>query len=125
MSMSGTLRIDVANVLNLPVEVIGFDVAGATFLPADRRWLQGDSAALLTAHADQVVLRAFDRARSPVIRYARFDLPLVEIQRLDNELDYMQEPDIRVATRILGLSTTQWTLARHGYPDILVVEPQE
>ena len=74
---------------------------------------------------DKVVLRAFDAARAPVIRYVRFDIPLVEIQRLDNELDYMQEPDIQVITRILGLSTTHWTLARHGYPDVFVVGTQD
>ena len=60
-----------------------------------------------------------------MIRYARFDIPLAEIHRLDNELDFVQELDIQVATRILGLSTTQLTLARHGYPDILVVGVEE
>jgi hypothetical protein len=120
LTMSGTVRVDVGNVLNLPVEIVGFDIHGATFLPADRRWLCDASAELLTDHADKVVLRAFDAARTPVIRYAHFDIPLTEIHRLDSELDFMQELDIQVATRILGLSTTHLTLARHGYPDILV-----
>jgi hypothetical protein len=118
---SGTLRIDVANVLNLPVEIVGFDVHGATNLPANRQWLQGESADLLTDHVSGVVLRAFDAARTPVVRYAHFDVPLAEIQRLDDELDFMQELDIQVATRILGLSTTHLTLARRGYPDVFTV----
>lgn len=125
LAMSGTMRIEVANVLNLPVEIIGFDIHGATFLEPNREWLQGQSAELLIDDTDKFVLCAFDAARAPVIRYVRFDIPLVEIQRLDNELDYMQEPDIQVITRILGLSTTHWTLARHGYPDILVVGTQD
>jgi hypothetical protein len=28
--------------------------------------------------------------------------------------------DIQVVTRILGLSATHMTLARHGYPDVFV-----
>jgi hypothetical protein len=119
LAMSGTLRVDVANVLNLPVEIVGFDVHGATFLPPERGWLVGESVEVLTAHADQVVLRAYDAARAPVIRYARFDIPLAEIHRLDDELEFMQELDVQVATRILGLPTTRLTLAQPGYPDIL------
>jgi hypothetical protein len=119
LTMSGTLRIEVGNILNLPVEIVGFDIHGATFLPPERRWLQAESAALLTDQADGVILRAFDAARVPVIRYVRFDVPLAEIHRLDSELDFMQELDVQVATRILGLSTTHMTLARPGYPDVL------
>ena len=123
--MSGTLRIDVANVLNLPVEIVGFDVHGATYLPANREWLHDESAELLADHPGGVTLRAFDAARTPVIRYAHFDIPLAEIQRLDSEFDYMQELDVQVATRILGLSTTHLTLARRGYPDILTLGVDE
>jgi hypothetical protein len=111
----------VGNVLNLPVEIIGFDIDGATFLPVDRGWLQDESVALLTDHVDKVVLRALDTDRSAVIRYAHFDVPLADIQRLDSELDFIQEPDIQVATRILGLSSTHVTTARHGYPDVFVL----
>ena len=121
LAISGTLRVDVANVLNLPIEVVGFDVNGATYLPANRGWLLGESAELLTNDADRVILRAFDATRTPVIRYAHFDIPLAEIERLDDELDFMQEPDIQVATRVLGLSTTHLTPARHGYPDVFTV----
>ena len=120
LTMSGTLRVEVGNVLNLPVEIVGFDIHGTTFLPPDRQWLQVDSDKLLTDHADQIVLRAFDAARAPVIRYARFDIPLAEIHRLDSELDFMHELDIQVATRILGLPTMHMTMARHGYPDVFV-----
>ena len=119
-TVSGTLRVDVANVLNLPVEIMGFDVHGATYLPVDRWWLKDESTELLTAHTDRVILRAFDSARTPVIRYAHFEIPLAEIHRLDNEFDFMQEVDIQVATRILGLSTTHLTLAQRGYPDVFI-----
>lgn len=131
LAISGTLRVEVGNIVNLPVEIVGFDIGGATFLPAERGWLQTESAAcrpspggslpsdLLTDDADKVILRAFDAGRAPVIRYACFDIPLAEIQRLDNELDYMQELKVQVATRLLGLATTHLVPARQGYPDLL------
>ncbi|MBE9508300.1 MAG: CotH kinase family protein [Chloroflexi bacterium] len=125
LAADGILRVDVGNVLNLPVEIVGFDIHGATVLPANRQWVQAESDELLTDSADQVVLRAFDAAQAPVMRYAHFDIPLAEIHRLDDELDFMQELDVQVITRILGLSATQMTLARHGYPDVLVVETDQ
>jgi len=122
LTMSGTIRVAVANVLNLPVEIAGFDIGGATFLPANREWLQDGAAELLLDDTGPTILRALDAARPPVLRYVYFNLPLTEIHRLDNELDFMQEVDIQVATQILGLSATHLTLARQGYPDILATE---
>ena len=121
LSSEGIVRVYVGNVLNLPVEIVGFDIHGATVLPPDREWLQDGSAELLMGSDDQVVLRAFDPARVPVIRYAAFDVPLAEIHRLDRELDFMQPLDVQVITRVLGLSTTQMTLAQEGVPDVFVV----
>jgi hypothetical protein len=120
MSSDGIVRVYVGNVLNLPVEIVGFDIHGATVLPAKREWLQGESTQLLTGSADQIVLRAFAPAQVPVIRYVRFDVPLVEIHRVDAETDFVQALDVQVITRILGLSTTQMTLAQEGYPDAFV-----
>ncbi|HEY73850.1 MAG: hypothetical protein DRJ03_13520 [Chloroflexi bacterium] len=125
LTMSGTIRVAVANVLNLPVEIVGFDIGGATFLPANRAWLQDGAAELLLDDTGSVTLRALDAERVPVLRYVYFDLPLVEIHRLDNELDFMQEVDIQVVTQIPGLSNTHLTLARQGYPDILAAEATE
>jgi hypothetical protein len=121
LSSEGIVRVYVGNVLNLPVEIVGFDIHGATVLPPNREWLQDESAELLTDFADLAVLRAFDPAQVPVIRYAIFDLPLAEIHRLDSELDFMQPLDVQVITRVLGLSTTQMTLAQEGVPDTFVV----
>jgi hypothetical protein len=127
LTMSGTVRIDVGSTLNLPVEVVGFDINGATFLPADRKWLQSGStnsnrqAELLTDDTSQVVLRAFNASQIPVIRYAHFDIPLTEIQRQDSELDDMHELSIQVATRVVGLAATHLTRAREGYPDVFLV----
>jgi hypothetical protein len=127
LTMSGAVRVDVGSTLNLPVEIVGFDINGATFLPADRKWLHSGSTdsnlqtELLTDDASQVVLRAFDAGQMPVIRYAHFDIPLTEIQRQDSELDDMRELDIQVATRVVGLAATHLTPAREGYPDVFLV----
>ncbi len=124
LSMSGTLRIEVANVLNLPVEILGFDIGGATFLDPDPAWLSEESQELLMSSANQIVLRAADTTQQQVVRYIRFDVPLTEIHRRDKELDFMQEMEIRVFTRIYGLTNEQRTLAKEGYPDILIVDQE-
>ncbi|MBN1888627.1 MAG: hypothetical protein JW850_11575 [Thermoflexales bacterium] len=119
-AMSGTLRVEVGNILNLPVEILGFDIGGATFVPAERGWLAGGAACLLSQDdGTALVLRALDTARAPVICYTRFDIPLATIQGLDSELDGMHELELRLAARILGLSTTHMVPARQGYPDVL------
>jgi hypothetical protein len=43
-----------------------------------------------------------------------FDLPLTEIIEQDDELTFLNEVEIRVATRVLGLEDTQLTPAGPG-----------
>ena len=118
MSMSATIQIDLANVINLPVEVLGFDIGGLTFLEADPTWLQTEETnGLLTLQDGRVILNT---ASTPVIRYVRFHIPIIEIIRRDTEIDFMQALEIRVATRILGLDTHQLTLAREEALDLLI-----
>jgi len=114
-SISGTIHLEVANVVNLPVEVVGFDINGTTFLEADPGWLRTDPGSdVLTVNGDQIVLRA---TASPIIQYVRFRLPTTEIARLDAESRFMQPTEIAVATRILGLDRHQLTPAGEGAPD--------
>jgi hypothetical protein len=118
MSISATIQIDIANVINLPVEVIGFDINGTTFLEADPAWLRTDAAAdLMSVHSNGIVLSATD---SNLVRYVRFHLPITEIVRLDEETDFMNPIEINVGTRILGLDGHQFTLAREGAPERLI-----
>jgi hypothetical protein len=122
------LRVGVGNVLNLPIELLGFDIGGATFLEVDPLWVQGAPIDLLMSDgkgpeegAAAVVLRPLDRARSPVVHYVEFDIPLTVLYSVDRELDFSQEPDVYVQTRILGSPTVRMTLARHGLPTLLSV----
>jgi hypothetical protein len=113
------VRINVGNVLNLPVEVIGFEIQGTTFLPVDLAWVRVSSRGLLVDDEDRVILRALDAARSPVIGYVQFDIPLSAIQRLDQEVNFDHDLDIQVAAHILGYATPRLTPVRPGSPVLL------
>jgi hypothetical protein len=119
-TMSATIQIDVANILNLPVVLEGFDIGQATFLEAHPDMIQGNANGLLVSSDDgSIVLRAVD-GDQPAAQYVRFQLSTIEIQERDDELDFIQEPQISVATRILGQDLVQLTPARAGYPERLL-----
>ena len=119
LAQEGIIQIDIANVINLPVEIIGFDIDGATFLEADPSWIQSGQEDLIENDEGEIILRAHANIQSPAVRYVRFHLPVSEILRQDDELDFMRELDIQVASRIVGLDNVQMTSARPGYPDPL------
>jgi hypothetical protein len=103
--------------LNLPVEVLGFDISGATFLPVDWGWVHSSTAGLLVDGMDGVVLEAaLDPARFAVVEYVRFGIPLSAIHEVDRETDFSRELDIHVATRIVSSPTARLTPVRHGLP---------
>ncbi len=114
------LQIRVGNVLNLPVEIVGFEINGATLAPVDAKWIQTPAPALLTAPGNPlgpgVILRALDAAYSQTIEYVQFDIPLTLIYRLDQKIDFNRPLDIQVTTRLPGLSDTQTSPVRHGLP---------
>ena len=115
LSIDAIIQVDVANVLNLPVEILGFDIDGATFLDADPAWLHDMWPPLLLDDPERIILKPVD-GETAVLRYARFHLPLTQIIAQDNELDFNHEITISVATRLWGLAETQLTAARPGYP---------
>jgi hypothetical protein len=117
LAQEGIIRIDVANVLNLPLEILGFDIDGATFLEVDPAWIQNNQNALIRGENGEIILRAAANDQSPTVGYVRFHLPLTQIIAQDSELDFMHELDIQVATRIVGQDEIQKTSARPGYPD--------
>ena len=108
-----------AGFLVVGVEVIGFEIQGTTFLPVDLAWVQASSRGLLVDDEDRVILRALDAARSPVIGYMQFDIPLSAIQRLDREVNFDHDLDIQVAAHILGYATPRLTPVRPGSPVLL------
>jgi hypothetical protein len=105
------LRIHVGNVVNLPVEVLGFEINGATFVPADPEWVQGNA---LVQGMGGIVLGS--PARFPAVEYTQFSIPLSTIHRIDREIDFDRELEIDVATRIVSGSASQLTPVRYGLP---------
>jgi hypothetical protein len=103
LSSEAIVQIDVANVLNVPVEILGFEMDGAIFLEPEEAWL---------VRGDGYTLPAFDRT---ALRYTRFHLPLLAMQ--EPELSFQQETTIYVASRLVGQNNITLTPARPGYPD--------
>ncbi|MGC9349792.1 MAG: hypothetical protein ACP5JG_16760, partial [Anaerolineae bacterium] len=117
------LHVDVGNALNLPLEVLGFDINGATFIETDRAWIVEQSAASVPSavlSSDSVpgaaapVLRAHNSARGSTIRYVRFNVPLTAIHAVDREMDFNRALDLRIAVRILGAEQTRLVPIRSG-----------
>jgi hypothetical protein len=120
-AVTPVIQVDVANALNLPLELIGFDVGGATFLEVDSTWIQGDASDWLVAdEAGRVILKGRDGRPSP--GYVRFHLPLMAILQTDSELDYTQEIEILVAARLFGRDGFQLTPARQRFSQAVSTE---
>lgn len=115
MSMQGVIQVDVANSLNLPLEVLGFDLGGQLFLEADPAWLQEDSEELLVERQNgRLILKSV----GDFPRYLRFHLPLIEIHSRNPDIDFLRSFDIHVVTRLHTASpqNQQLSLTRPGYP---------
>jgi hypothetical protein len=113
------IQVDVANVLNLPIEILGFEIDGATFLEVDPTWIVDEPGNVTINENGGLILAPFTGECSPIVDYVRFHLPLTTIIAQDDELDFLQDLDIQVATRIVGLEKPHLTSARPGFSDLL------
>lgn len=115
---SEVIQVDVANVFGLPIEVTGFNIGGTTFLEANPDWIQDeDPNLLIDDNAGRIILSP---QNSPTLRYLRFQIPLVEIERLNSGFVGLSEVEVGVATRLVGLEDVQLTQAQSGYPPALL-----
>lgn len=112
----GIIQVKVANALNLPVEVLGFDIGGATFLEIDPAWLVAGQEQVFP-ESGRVILRPAPGGAPFGLGFVSFNLPMQEIIAQDQELDFLGKVEIKVATRILGLERTQLTPARSSLPE--------
>jgi hypothetical protein len=110
------LHVYVGNALSIPVQVLGFDLGGATFLPVDPAWLQPQAERLLVRGMPGVVLAAPPGARLPLVDYAGFDIPLAVIRAQDREIDFDRALDIHVATQVVSGASPRLTPVRLGAP---------
>ena len=120
LAQDGIIQIDVANVINLPVELMGFDVGAATFLDVDPAWIQEGSENLRVTADGRILLLPPPADANSLMQYTRFHLPLTQISAQDSELDFLPETEINVATRLVGQEQTQLTPARPGYPEAVL-----
>ena len=120
------LQIGIGNPLNLPLEIVGLDVNGTTFLDLDPAWLYPTSEDLLIeTPGGALALCAFGTNGVQHIQYARFDIPLAAIHAVDAEANFNGPLNIQVVTRIWGLDTPQFTPVRYGMPDPIFIEAHE
>lgn len=108
LSVQAIIQVDVANVLNIPVEIVGFDIDGAAFLAADPAWLQGEPVLLA---GEGIVLPGIADWDTAVPQFVRFHLPLTTINQLASDLDFNHEITIRVVTHIAGQEQVHYTPA--------------
>jgi hypothetical protein len=110
--------IDVGNLLDLPLEIIGFEFNG-TLLPANRDWLDPESADLTVPapaeDSDALILRALaPEAKS---------MPYVHLQVAQSALPLSQTGDLRIVTRLWGLKEQHTDAVLPGYASPLADGP--
>ena len=111
----GVLRVGIANVTRLPLEIQGFDINGLLFIDMDPGW-QLDGQALRLASMDGVVLQAY--SADDGIRYAHFDIPLTAT--LDDRIDPNEGLDVSVVARVAGAEDNSLTPVPVGLPSLLM-----
>jgi hypothetical protein len=114
----GILQIKVANVLNLPLQVLGFNIDGATFLEVDPAWISAGQDHI-TLDGQQVILNPTPAGTHNGLAFVSFNLPMQEIIKQDQEVQFLADIEIGIATRILGLEESQLTPAGTGSPTSL------
>lgn len=100
------VQVTVANLLNVPIELLGFDVAGATFVPLDPDWLLEPTAAVREVDGRvQLPAQAGDVGKG--LTYVRFQIPLGQLQ--DEEIDGYDGLQMQVATQVVRQSQRRLT----------------
>lgn len=112
LAQDAIIRVHIANTLNFPLEILGFDIDGATFLETNPEWLV-DGEPHYEIVDDRIILKPV-AADSAGLRFVTFDLPVTQIIEQDQELDFLNEIQIQVATSVLGVEDTQLTPASPG-----------
>lgn len=118
--LTTTLDLDVGNLLNLPVEVIGLEMGGA-LAPANRNWVASESAAQVVRDADTLVLRPL-RADADFVPYVYLRVPVSALPGVP-VTNALGIPDLRIVTRLWGLTATITTTVLPGYPPPLAEGP--
>ncbi len=110
--------IDVGNLLDLPVEIVGFEVDG-TMLPARNEWVRPESSDLvvppLSEDFDAPVLRPLDPQTT--------HMPYVHLQ-IPHPMTFTNTSKINIVTRLWGMTATHTHTVLPGYALPLAQGPQ-
>jgi hypothetical protein len=116
LAQDAIIQVNVASTINLPQEILGFDIDGATFMEVNPDWIAtGD--AYVEIDDGRVILKPVSGDTAGGLRFVAFNIPVTEILTRDKELDFLNEIQVQVATRVLGLEDAQMTPASPGLLD--------
>jgi hypothetical protein len=111
------MTVDVGNLLDLPVEIIGIEVDGA-MLPARSEWVVPESSDLVAPSSGALVLRPLD-PQATYMPYVHLRTPYPAIVPTDT----LNIPEINIVTRLWGLTTTHTQTVLPGYSSPLAQGP--
>jgi hypothetical protein len=111
------LHIDVGNLLDLPVEIVGIEVGGA-MSPARSEWVVPESGDLVVPSPNALVLRPLDPLAT-YMPYVHLRIPYPAIVPTDT----LNIPEINIVTRLWGLTTTHTQTVLPGYSSPLAQGP--
>jgi hypothetical protein len=113
------LEIDVGNLLELPVEIVGFEMNGASS-PASSDWLPSEFTDLTVPadmqKPDALILRPLD-PQATHLPYVQLQVPITALNSTQGT------PELGIATRLWGLTTTLTQTVLPGYASPLAKGP--
>jgi hypothetical protein len=122
--LTSTVDIDVGNLLELPLQVVGLEV-GDTLLPVSNTWVDRESAAFVAPATvqdpDALILRAAD-PQATEAPYVHLHIPTSAFPGAP--ITNTEEiPALQIVTRLWGLTTTVTSTVLPGYPPPLADGP--
>ncbi len=116
---TGTLAMDVGNILAYPVELLGLTIDGR-YLPIDRNWVQSDSLHLTVTPTHESPTALILRALPDITD----DVPYVHLQVPHTAFPLSDEqPEVTLVTRMWGLTQTLTQVVLSDYPQPLASGP--
>ncbi|MCB0034206.1 MAG: CotH kinase family protein [Anaerolineales bacterium] len=106
----GVLEIHLTNLTTLPLEIVRLEIGDEQLLEIRPLWLIEGSGADVVQQDGRFFLRPIDHSQTAVLHYTLLHIPLTAL----GETDFLQEPEIRIVTRLIGQpeTETQTTVAQ-------------
>lgn len=98
MMEKGVLEINIANLTRLPLEIVRLEIGDAISLEMSPTWIKGENAADVVQQDGRFFLRAANHSQTAVLHYMQLHIPLTAL----DETDFLQEPEVRIITRLIG-----------------------